>query len=853
MDSSTIRFRALGGADLRDAGERELRSVLAQPKRLALLAYLALATPAGCHRRDALLALFWPELDQERARRALRQAVHFLRRTLGAHVVEGHGDAIGLTPESVWCDVQAFREALSHGDVATALALYRGDLLDGFFIADASSEFDEWLARERAALHRRAIDAAWSLSASREAAGAIAEAAEWSRWAAARAADDEPSQRRLMALLDRIGDRTGALRAYETFAEHMRKEFDAEPSAETSALVAAIRARHTVGSVPGSITEHERIAPPIAAAQDPPMPASPTIQVSEPRPATIPARLRWLLAAVTIPVLLAGAYAVRSARQGDAAAASAASLGHDMTTDDAAATHPSRAPHGTVTTASPTARRLFDAGLRALYDQGDVRTAHTLFLDALQDDSTFAMAAYYVSRCDAILELAGEERAMLAGAMRLGPRVSERERLMIALAWSTTTGDPNRMALAESLATRYPDDMEGQLALAGALEGIGDFLGAVPHLRRVIDSDSLAGAATSLLCETCDAFDDLVNAYLLADSMPAAERAARAWIRRWPRSTAPWSAMREVLSREGRAQDAENAARQLTALDASSDLTLSTALIDMHVDDFPAAEQLLAAHSRYGSRGTVELELWWLVITQRNEGRLDAAFSTARELRRLSQADSANQSGAIAEAQVMFEQGRYRESAALFDSLSAMTPPGQPLAPSSLARQRSWMLTHVGTALVAAGDTARLASLADTVEGLARLSAYGRDWTLPHYLRAMLWKARGDPRRELVELRRAIWSPSEGYTRANAEFARASLAVGLPRDAIRIMQGALRGPMDASNFYLTRTEVHELLARSFAAAGETDSAAVHLSVVARVWRDGDAAFRARARRAATNP
>ncbi|MGH7625863.1 MAG: AfsR/SARP family transcriptional regulator, partial [Gemmatimonadaceae bacterium] len=137
MDSSTIRFRALGGADLRDAGERELRSVLAQPKRLALLAYLALATPAGCHRRDALLALFWPELDQERARRALRQAVHFLRRTLGAHVVEGLGDAIGLTPESVWCDVQAFREALSHGDVATALALYRGDLLDGFFIADA--------------------------------------------------------------------------------------------------------------------------------------------------------------------------------------------------------------------------------------------------------------------------------------------------------------------------------------------------------------------------------------------------------------------------------------------------------------------------------------------------------------------------------------------------------------------------------------------------------------------------------------------------------------------------------------------------------------------------------------------
>jgi len=43
--------------------------VLAQPKRVALLAYLAAATPRRLHRRDSLLALFWPELDQEHAAR----------------------------------------------------------------------------------------------------------------------------------------------------------------------------------------------------------------------------------------------------------------------------------------------------------------------------------------------------------------------------------------------------------------------------------------------------------------------------------------------------------------------------------------------------------------------------------------------------------------------------------------------------------------------------------------------------------------------------------------------------------------------------------------------------------------
>ena len=109
-----IRFRTLGGVDLRDAEGRELRSVLAQPKRLALLAYLAIATPPGYHRRDTVLALFWPELDQERARGALRQAVHFLRRTLGAHMVQGHGgEDIGLASDMFWCDVRAFDDALA--------------------------------------------------------------------------------------------------------------------------------------------------------------------------------------------------------------------------------------------------------------------------------------------------------------------------------------------------------------------------------------------------------------------------------------------------------------------------------------------------------------------------------------------------------------------------------------------------------------------------------------------------------------------------------------------------------------------------------------------------------------------
>ena len=62
--SGMIELRTLGAVDLKGADGRAVRSILAQPKRLALLAYLAVHT-AGA-RRDSVVALFWPELDGAR-------------------------------------------------------------------------------------------------------------------------------------------------------------------------------------------------------------------------------------------------------------------------------------------------------------------------------------------------------------------------------------------------------------------------------------------------------------------------------------------------------------------------------------------------------------------------------------------------------------------------------------------------------------------------------------------------------------------------------------------------------------------------------------------------------------------
>src|SRR5712691_771676 len=122
-----IRLRTLGTLDLRGSDGAELRALLAQPKRLALLAYLAIASPGGFRRRDTLVGLFWPELDHEHARAALRKALHGLRHELGDGILLTRGgEDVMLAADGFWCDAPAFEQLLAEGRRAEALELYRG-------------------------------------------------------------------------------------------------------------------------------------------------------------------------------------------------------------------------------------------------------------------------------------------------------------------------------------------------------------------------------------------------------------------------------------------------------------------------------------------------------------------------------------------------------------------------------------------------------------------------------------------------------------------------------------------------------------------------------------------------------
>ena len=258
--SFMISFRALGAVELTHRDGTELRTILAQPKRLALLTYLLLAPSPHFRRRDTLTALFWPELDQEHARSALRQAIHFLERALGNDVLCRRGlEEIGFRSSAIWCDVREFESACDRGAFSEALELYRGELIEGLFVADAAPELESWLDVERDRLRRRAYDAA-GLAADRHASrGDWSIAIVYARRAAALAPYDEKAVRRLLTILDDLGDRGEAVRTYEAFAQRLSKDYGVEPSVESQALIASVRSRGESGTNRRGVQRLERL------------------------------------------------------------------------------------------------------------------------------------------------------------------------------------------------------------------------------------------------------------------------------------------------------------------------------------------------------------------------------------------------------------------------------------------------------------------------------------------------------------------------------------------------------------------------------------------------------------------
>ena len=512
----------------------------------------------------------------------------------------------------------------------------------------------------------------------------------------------------------------------------------------------------------------------------------------------------------------------------------------------------STAPRGTVadaTTRSVNAYRLYEEGLRSYY-LGDMASAERMFDAALSQDSAFAMAAYYFALTSRTTRAEFVRR--LRRAVSLAGRASDRERLIIQGGWAERNNLLSLRPIAETLATRYPTEVEGHYYLGRALVNGGSFIEAIAPLRRVEVMDSLSLRGTTGRCAACESLQQQVVAYMLADSMAAAERVARRWISARPNDWVARLVLGRILTVVSRDDEATAAFRVSDSLDVLGRVWEPMVSLWTRDGDFARADDRLrreiANGPGDGDAGAVNVNeaRWFLAISLRYQGRLEEALGETKAFRRGGAGGEhiptgAAELAALQEAQVLRELGRYRESAALFDSISRFTVAGADSA--AIQSGRVWSLTHEAGALAAGGDTAGLDALADTIEVYGSGSNLARDSRIHHHVRGLLLAARGADSLAVTEFQRAVFSVTGGYTRTNVEMAKSLLRLGRYAEAVSILEPATRGSLEASNLYVTYPEIRLLLAQAYAGAGERARAERELDWVRRAWVRADPLLR----------
>ncbi len=254
--AANLEIRLLGGLQIRQNGLTVAGFM--SSKVPALLAYLAVT--GRPHQRDALAGLLWGEMPDDAAANNLRQALTNLRKLAEPHLLITR-ETVAFNPDAAhFLDVVGFRNLLRLsggqpiaqriGLLREALALYRGDFLEGFYVRDAP-DFEDWALVQRVQLRELALHGWDKLTelllnigdypGAVDAAGRLLAMDPWR---------EEAHRQRMMALA-RSGQRSAALAQYQTCRTILQKEFDTEPSAETNALYERIRlamrgARHNL-------------------------------------------------------------------------------------------------------------------------------------------------------------------------------------------------------------------------------------------------------------------------------------------------------------------------------------------------------------------------------------------------------------------------------------------------------------------------------------------------------------------------------------------------------------------------------------------------------------------------------
>lgn len=213
------------------------------------------------HRRELVADALWGASEPLQSRKYLRQALWELHAVLPG---DRSADAmllvdsnwIQLNPSAaIWVDVEELESAFAaargvRGEdldassatrLSRAVQLYRADLLEGWY--------QEWCLFERERLRSMYLLVAEKLLAFHERHGQLEEGFDCAERILRQDGAHERTHRRLMRLRYLAGDRTGAMRQYQTCRAALRDELDVDPSDLTSGLYELIRADSGAASV----------------------------------------------------------------------------------------------------------------------------------------------------------------------------------------------------------------------------------------------------------------------------------------------------------------------------------------------------------------------------------------------------------------------------------------------------------------------------------------------------------------------------------------------------------------------------------------------------------------------------
>jgi DNA-binding SARP family transcriptional activator len=190
--------------------------------------------------KDQAIDFLWPDATLASGANNLYRTLHALRQTLNtalgsdaADTTFAFEDGVLSLHNSVWVDVEAFKELSSTPGKAShlqqALALYQGELLP-------DERYADWTLVPREALRRLRREAALTLAANQRETRDYAAAIALLTPLLAEDPADEPVHRDLMRTYALAGRRHDALRQYQTCVEVLASELDAPPEPETNAL-----------------------------------------------------------------------------------------------------------------------------------------------------------------------------------------------------------------------------------------------------------------------------------------------------------------------------------------------------------------------------------------------------------------------------------------------------------------------------------------------------------------------------------------------------------------------------------------------------------------------------------------